>query len=326
MIHLPQPPSTFTTLQIPCVACNEVFTIAEAYQTPNGQWRLPADHNPSVQMRYEGNLTRQPIHSVTRADPEINLDSFSQQQDDTYINCPRCGADNRNWLQINGPPLVPVGCVLKFLLPRGAIAWQQKFPGAFFSIIIATILAPLAFLLVIAVQNSPPWAGILAGAVILSALFTAADLTKNWIDLRLDSHIRTIMPPKKQSQEAKLWLRGALTIILLGFVMPIVFFQMAPRALSFVSIIFRDTPKTAVQTGNQRLSQINENYNQTTIKTIEDAIKNIEDIKGNEELSSTEIEAQIAPILDGLQKDLEGQNLNYSQISYKRILTNKYKA
>ena len=318
MINVPQPPDTFTTLQIPCVACHEVFTIAEAYQTPDGDWRLPADHHPAVQMRYEDNLTRQPVRSYTRADPEINPNSFGSNQPDTYVNCPRCGADNRNWLRFIGPAPLPVGCALRFLLPREAITWQQKFPGAFLSIIVAIILAPLTLLMAMAVQDSLTWGLVLAGAVILAALFTAVDLTRDWNDLRLDTHIRTIMPHRKRSREASLWQRGFIIIVLLGFLMPIVFFQMAPRALGFISAILRDTPQTAVVTGNQRLSQIDQNYNQESIIAIEEAIKNIDNLK-EIELGPTEVEEEITQILTGLQEQLEGQNLLFTQIIQKDI-------
>ena len=316
MIHLPQPPSTFTTLQIPCVACREVFTVAEAFQTPNGQWRLPADHNPSVPMRYEDNLSRQPIRSVTRADPEINPSTFRQNQPDTYVNCPRCGADNRNWLQLRNPRLAPVPFTIKYL-PRGILVWRQKFYGAYLSIIIAIILAPITWLMAAAVQEEA-WGLILALAVLLAALFTAVDLTSKWRGLRLDDHIRAVMPTKR-SQEAKLWRRGVTIIFLLAFIIPIVFFQMAPRALGVVSRLLRDTPRTAVQAGQRQLNQLNQNYDELTLEIIQTAIANIEKIEQDEELGSDEIQKQITARLDELQADLEAQSQLILSLAQKDI-------
>ena len=316
MIHLPQPPSTFTTLQIPCVACREVFTVAEAFQMPNGQWRLPADHNPSVPMRYEDNLSRQPIRSVTRADPEINPSTFRQNQPDTYVNCPRCGADNRNWLQLRNPRLGPVPFTIKYL-PRGILVWRQKFYGAYLSIIIAIILAPITWLMAAAVQEEA-WGLILALAVLLAALFTAVDLTSKWRGLRLDDHIRAVMPTKR-SQEAKLWRRGVTIIFLLAFIIPIVFFQMAPRALGVVSRLLRDTPRTAVQTGQRQLNQLNQNYDELTLEIIQTAIADIEKIEQDEELGSDEIQKQITARLDELQADLEAQSQLILSLAQKDI-------
>ena len=316
MIHLPQPPSTFTTLQIPCVACREVFTVAEAFQTPNGQWRLPADHNPSVPMRYEDNLSRQPMRSVTRADPEINPNTFRQNQPDTYVNCPRCGADNRNWLQLRNPRLAPVPFTIKYL-PRGILVWRQKFYGAYLSIIIAIILAPITWLMAAAVQ-AEAWGLILALAVFLAALFTAVDLTSKWRGLRLDDHIRAVMPTKR-SQEAKLWRRGVTIIFLLAFIIPIVFFQMAPRALGVVSRFLRDTPKTAVQAGQRQLNQLNQNYDELTLEIIQTAIADIEKIEQDKELGSDEIQKQITARLDELQADLETQSQLILSLAQKDI-------
>ena len=314
MLPLPELPQTYTTLQIPCVACNEAFTIAEAFVTPTGEWRLPPDRHPTVQLRYEENRTRQPIRSPSRSEPEINDGQFDGKKSDTYVNCPRCGADNRNWLKIIGPPPSPTGCALKFFLPSGAIHWQQRFPAAFLSILVACFLAPITLIMALAVQNSVAWAFIIAGVVILAAIFTAVDLTSDWQALRFDNHIRSVLSYKRRSREAYLWWRGFLIIILLSFLIPLVFFQMAPRAFRLLNTILNPTPQTAVQLGQTRLAQLDESYDPFVIEAIEAALQRIEDIQADESLGPEAVEAEIEEILDNLAEYLTAQNLSFTAL------------
>ena len=318
MINLPLPPDTFTTLQIQCVACQELFTVAESHGTAEEQWRLPSDHHPSVQMRYETNLTRQPIRAFTRADPAINSDSFSQENCDVYVNCPRCGADNRNWLKITSPSTTAQESKLLYTFS----VWRQRFPGAFISVLLSCILALLAFFLALSVEVTGPYAAILAIGVVLAAIFTTTELTKGWKSLRLDSYIGDILPRKPRSQEAKLWQRGAIIIFLFSIIMPFVFFYMTPRALQLaISLISSESP-TAVQTGQQRLEEIKESYTSTNlaaIKAIDDTIAQLEDIEKNSELGSPATEAQIASVIAELQEKLEDESQLAQSLAQQNI-------
>ena len=115
MIDLPDLPLVFTTRQIECISCREHFSIAEEFITANQQtdqheevqppWRLPPDHHPNTQLRFHETRFLRSIIPQTRAEPNPgSLRPFLERNNDTYVNCPRCGADNRNWLQITNLP------------------------------------------------------------------------------------------------------------------------------------------------------------------------------------------------------------------------------
>lgn len=116
MFNAPAPPDTLVTRQIECISCKEVFTIAEddaiRKRRRTDQWRVPPDHYPDTQLRYQPNRTRRPVTPEARSDPALDRDEYLDSKPGRwdYVNCPRCGADNRNWLHIMNPPegLVPL--------------------------------------------------------------------------------------------------------------------------------------------------------------------------------------------------------------------------
>lgn len=110
MLNLPKPPHTRISRQLTCVSCHEQFTIAEDDprrddpHSPN--WLMPAEDYPDVQLRYESDRSRRSVAPESQAHPRQNAGDYSGWDNDRHdsINCPRCGADNRNWLHILNPP------------------------------------------------------------------------------------------------------------------------------------------------------------------------------------------------------------------------------
>ena len=59
---------------------------------------------PDINLRYQ-DRSRRPVVPQNRAIPSQNSEPYEQRDDNHHsINCPRCGADNRNWLHILNPP------------------------------------------------------------------------------------------------------------------------------------------------------------------------------------------------------------------------------
>lgn len=118
MIRLPDPPRTFTTRQIRCISCDESFAVTEDFFEQNQHagvngrstaanpqkethWRLSPNHTPETPLRTHDVRSRRPVMSPARTEPD-NVDTTSPPpNDNSFVNCPRCGADNRNWLQIS---------------------------------------------------------------------------------------------------------------------------------------------------------------------------------------------------------------------------------
>ena len=101
----PHPPQSLATLQIECVACKELFTLAEGQQSAQsnaGAWQHVLTAQPFVRLRYL------PDRFLKTTRPQHRPHTFTQDSPEDpgsingpiRINCPRCGADNRNWLHI----------------------------------------------------------------------------------------------------------------------------------------------------------------------------------------------------------------------------------
>lgn len=145
MLNLPEPPRTRISRQLTCVSCHEQFTIAEddpiRKESPSENWQMPNDSYPDVQLRYEPDRSQRPVTPESFAIPGQEAGSYWSRDNDLYqINCPRCGADNRNWLHILNPPLDHAQKELtqKYKWLQEPILWKGLF-FADFAIIIALL-------------------------------------------------------------------------------------------------------------------------------------------------------------------------------------------
>ena len=108
MFNWPSPPRTLNVRQLECVACKAFFTIAEDDITRSSSaWRTPRDGQPpDIQLRYQPDRQRRPVMSEGRADIPRDASRYNNWEDESHyqVICPRCGADNRNWLHVNNNP------------------------------------------------------------------------------------------------------------------------------------------------------------------------------------------------------------------------------
>ncbi len=112
MKNVPVAPLTLVTHQIICVCCEERFVIS--IDTPKRNkairtalWRVPSNQFPTMVMRYAQQTDQRPVIPEVLAEPDQNLEehAYHEQNRSYFINCPRCGADNRNWLHAKlNPP------------------------------------------------------------------------------------------------------------------------------------------------------------------------------------------------------------------------------
>ncbi|GAB4269380.1 MAG: hypothetical protein Kow0080_12930 [Candidatus Promineifilaceae bacterium] len=102
MIQLPKLPPIYTTRHLDCISCGERLAVAEAFGKEQDDYRLKPNAQPDVLFRYMPERQRRMTTAVNRAVP--NLDTMppysTQHERDNHILCPRCGADNRNWAQM----------------------------------------------------------------------------------------------------------------------------------------------------------------------------------------------------------------------------------
>lgn len=135
MLNFPTFPDTLSTRQLECICCNEILTVSEDYATVTGvrtsNWQLVPDRFLDIKLRYQPERDRRTVTPPMRAEPNRNSGDFLEWSSNSkaLVNCPRCGADNRNWLHILRSPQ----------------PWPQKFPIALLGYLAPAILGAIAF-------------------------------------------------------------------------------------------------------------------------------------------------------------------------------------
>lgn len=109
MHNIPQHPQTLITHQLECIRCKHIFPVAEDSPARRrsrsaGQWTALVQWHPDEHRR---NLYQHPeVHPPgPHVDPylvehEPGHESHYLSDKTMHVFCPRCGADNRNWLYL----------------------------------------------------------------------------------------------------------------------------------------------------------------------------------------------------------------------------------
>lgn len=117
MLRLPATPISRTTRYLDCVSCHERFAVSEEFlrenqehrtrQSPANQWTAVPNGSPFVRLRDVVWNGRRLVYPTPRAEPRNPHELPHGKPRNTqpvHLNCPRCGADNRNWAQILAHP------------------------------------------------------------------------------------------------------------------------------------------------------------------------------------------------------------------------------
>ena len=257
MLNLPVPPQTRISRQLTCVSCRERFTISEddpvRESRHSNNWQLPTNHYPDIQFRYQPNralrATVPEVHAFPNPDDQEFREWHNERRE--HLHCPRCGADNRNWLNISHPPqFVPTG-IISALLPQKTRVWRERFPTAFMgAIVIAVCFLLVALLFLTVTSYSMALNGILMLFIIVAVAATTSELAqkKKATALRENRHLRKIKNIKHKDVEQGYWLRGFSFVFIVAIIIPLLFFQVAPRVLRTVIMIISDDPVEVVDT------------------------------------------------------------------------------
>ena len=105
MSQFPELPETLSTRQVECISCREIFVVSEDQYLFAGrksrEWRLAVNGYPETHLRYQPNRGRRAVTPEARAEPAFDYDPLPTPPNEiVYVNCPRCGVDNRNWIKI----------------------------------------------------------------------------------------------------------------------------------------------------------------------------------------------------------------------------------
>ncbi len=250
MFNLPDFPDVYTTRNITCVSCNENFVVTEGHQA---EWRVSANAPNTVNLHYEDNRQQRtvlPAPTRPPSNPEQRIGTGRPIDFTPYpINCPRCGADNRNWL------LLQRENELRFFQQ-----WrqrQQRFPTVFPTLLVAAMFALIPLGLRTILDLSRLQAVVLAISIVVAPALFINDIAPKWRELREDIYAAEIFP-KSRRFEVKLWLRGLAWLLMAALVLPIIFYKVGPAVVQKIVEIVDTSPEDEVQTVG---SDITVNFN-----------------------------------------------------------------
>lgn len=296
MFHVPVPPPTFVTRQIECISCKELFTIAEDVPYPTNKrsssWRLPPDRYPDIALRYQENRTHRPVSPEMRAEP----DSFQQipystwaEASPTHIYCPRCGADNRNWLHIiSPPPTKPL---------RQIQNWINYYPYAAFALCFTICLWVLALIRVYtntAVKDMI----VLSLNLLLAGCLPVFVITRQWKSLREYQFTHQV---KKSLSQSGYFAPPFKTGFLMGFVfvtlIPFLIYIIIPLVLNFSTSFIQAPPPEPtlidrIKTVSDKLESALESTDGVPSNSTQQTIKELETIlqTHQEKIETSDIE------------------------------------
>ena len=263
LIDLPDFPNVYNTRHLTCVSCKEKFAISEG---GNGEWRVRPNMPNTVNLHYEPNRRQRPVVPTPRQIQYPLEGPIGQEQPFDFtphaINCPRCGADNRNWLSLKQVESN------NSLLALWRI-WEQRFPKVRLALIISILLAAVALLLPTQFEVSWPKAIFLAVMTPIFSLLLIAELSDKWEELREDTHRAKVLP-KSRRLEPELWLRSFVWLVLAAVVTPLVIFSGFPAAFQAIVEFIDDPPEAEVES---TASEIEADFNARLNDTVDNLVE-----------------------------------------------------
>lgn len=102
MSQFPENPHALSIKQIECISCKELITIAEDRFSDgrSSEYGVANNGSPDIHVRHQGD--RNHLLIVPQLRTETQNPTFHPLPESEYVQivCPRCGADNRNWLHV----------------------------------------------------------------------------------------------------------------------------------------------------------------------------------------------------------------------------------
>jgi hypothetical protein len=301
VFNLPEYPHVLTTRHITCVSCKEKFAITEGHQDgklEERRWRVLSHKANQISLRQEDNRQQRPVVPQPLQIPALvgnpTAPQFLNQPPVEFtpqdVHCPRCGADNRNWLALQSTGGKGTTQIYRERFPQ--VFWALLLSALFALIAATTILVPIHWLKVT----------IMVVFIPLSVWGLALDLTARWDELRENRHIARVKTGTP-NLERSLWIRGMAWVAIASFIIPLVFFTVLPRAALFALEVVGATPEEqVVETATGVGQLVNQNLDETAA--------NLESIAGEmDELlsdmptgASPQFEEEVATFSDKLSQ------------------------
>ncbi|WP_420628874.1 hypothetical protein [Candidatus Leptofilum sp.] len=250
MLNLPPYPDVFTTRHITCVSCKEKFTVTEGhrgrradFRDGDSLWGVHANSANSVNLQYQGARQQRPVVPLPKQRPQTTQPPINNPRPFAFqpvpVNCPRCGADNRNWLTLKQQ----TGDKSFWSFFR---LWRYQFPSAFTAVFIAILFALLALALPDLLEISQTEANVLAISTIVVTVLLINNIISQWDAYREDLHIAKVLPNSRRL-ETVLWGRYTLFLLIASVILPILIFVAGPVAIQTIVEILETTPEETVE-------------------------------------------------------------------------------
>ncbi len=250
MFNPPAYPDVYITRHITCVSCQEKFVVTEGHQAKKqdeSEWRVRPNVPSTVNLYYEDRRQQRPVVPLpgqTPLPPENRINAQRPYAFTPYpINCPRCGADNRNWMALNNTSGMPQ-----------LAQWRLRFPGVSSTIPLGLAFMALALVLIAQFEIHISKAAVMLLFIPASILGVIWEITREWNALRENQQVRRILP-QSTNKEAHLWARGVALVFLFTIVLPIVFFSMAPAAFRMMQELIDEPVENEVNVAATAVSQ-----------------------------------------------------------------------
>ncbi len=229
MINAPVPPDTLVTRQITCICCQEQFTVSvdEPNRRSPGRraqsWHVPVDQPAYTRLRYEDDCHQRTIIPAPRAAPMLNPEERPHRDPFQYyfVYCPRCGADNSNWLNFMRQPR-----------PYQQWVWLG------YMVVILAVGLTLYFLFdPRSLKHSLP----LLVTVGLAGMVPLLLIPGMWYEARLRRYLSETLPALK-GELSPPQLRAGLTLLVLAVLLPTVLYVGIPIAARVKNRILNPQP------------------------------------------------------------------------------------
>lgn len=233
MFHFPIPPDTLVTRQIECVSCKEIFTVAEDYaattDTRSKHWRMPSENPVYTELNHNPEIMRQRVYPLPRQTPRQHTGPIPtwETSQRTHVTCPRCGADNRNWMRLAYAP--PSAFFLQTMTQ-----WLQRYWLVLVGLVVSLTIAGVL------VYREMPGGhlaayGPMISAVLLVGLIPIFTIPGQWRREREHKIVRKYnksLPFYRRIAPG--WMTGSLIIFVFLFLLPGFLYLLLPSIISTV--------------------------------------------------------------------------------------------
>ncbi len=191
MFKFPDWPHVFVVRHLECISCRHMLEISEGDIDNKGRVR---NHVP----RY----TQHPNQTAVRENQPA-VDNVRT------VDCPRCGADNRNWLYLSLRPYVK----------------RIPFAGRLFVILVTFVFflaGPALLMMRHTDKNEPDVRNVsLIIAALLALTLPVLILSPRWRDLHDHKYLQKIAPLSWYRRISPLWISGLLLVFILAVAVPV---------------------------------------------------------------------------------------------------------